>query len=381
MGNLRSAIGRKTRRQEKGPASEVSSPHIRARPTPIQISKRTRNVLLLAGVVALVLLMWLSPSVPIMLLGGVALALHFSFPVRALSRFMPRKWAILVSFLILVGLVITGVVVLVPILIVQLISFISNIPGYGSTIGQFLRAQLEPLAERGLLPSTPEDLMSNLGQDLLNLAESTAQQIIGYLSDLIYGTFNLFLTLFGVIFVAVYLILNVRKAKANYLRMWPKRYRRDARELWDALDFSLSRYLSGLVLVAFIQGALSAVGLFILGVPYALALGIWVAITSIIPYLGAYLGAMPAVILALFQSPTMAVLTVLLFLLIQTLEGNFLTPRIQGQTLQIPSVLIFLAVIAGGEIAGLLGVIFAVPFVAMVRVLFDFFRARLHTCE
>ena len=381
MGNLRSAIGRKTRRQEKGPASEVSSPHIRARPTPIQISKRTRNVLLLAGVVALVLLMWLSPSVPIMLLGGVALALHFSFPVRALSRFMPRKWAILVSFLILVGLVITGVVVLVPILIVQLISFISNIPGYGSTIGQFLRAQLEPLAERGLLPSTPEDLMSNLGQDLLNLAESTAQQIIGYLSDLIYGTFNLFLTLFGVIFVAVYLILNVRKAKANYLRMWPKRYRRDARELWDALDFSLSRYLSGLVLVAFIQGALSAVGLFILGVPYALALGIWVAITSIIPYLGAYLGAMPAVILALFQSPTMAVLTVLLFLLIQTLEGNFLTPRIQGQTLQIPSVLIFLAVIAGGEIAGLLGVIFAVPFVAMVRVLFDFFRARLHTSE
>jgi predicted PurR-regulated permease PerM len=338
-------------------------------------------VLLLAGVVALVLLMWLSPSVPIMLLGGVALALHFSFPVRALSRFMPRKWAILVSFLILVGLVITGVVVLVPILIVQLISFISNIPGYGSTIGQFLRAQLEPLAERGLLPSTPEDLMSNLGQDLLNLAESTAQQIIGYLSDLIYGTFNLFLTLFGVIFVAVYLILNVRKAKANYLRMWPKRYRRDARELWDALDFSLSRYLSGLVLVAFIQGALSAVGLFILGVPYALALGIWVAITSIIPYLGAYLGAMPAVILALFQSPTMAVLTVLLFLLIQTLEGNFLTPRIQGQTLQIPSVLIFLAVIAGGEIAGLLGVIFAVPFVAMVRVLFDFFRARLHTSE
>jgi predicted PurR-regulated permease PerM len=335
----------------------------------------------LASVVALVLLMWLSPSVPLMLLGGVALALHISFPVRALSRFMPRRWAILVSFLALVGLVIIGFVVLVPILVVQLVSFIDNVPGYGSDIGQFLRVQLEPLAERGLLPSTPEDLMSTFGQDLLNLAEGLAQQILGGLSGFISGTFNLFLTLFGVFFVAVYLISNSRKLKANFLRMWPKHYRLDARELWNTLDFSLSRYISGLVLVAFIQGALSAVGLFFLGVPYSLALGTWVAITSIIPYLGAYLGAIPAVILALFQSPTTALLTILLFLAIQMLEGNFLTPKIQGQTLQVPSVLIFLAVIAGGEIAGLLGAILAVPFVAMLRVLFDFFRARLCTSE
>jgi predicted PurR-regulated permease PerM len=82
---------------------------------------------------------------------------------------------------------------------------------------------------------------------------------------------------------------------------------------------------------------------------------------------------------ALFQGPTTALLTLLLFLLIQLLEGNVLTPRIQGQTLQVSSVLIFLAVIVGGEIAGLLGAILAVPFVAMLRVLFDFFRARLRT--
>jgi predicted PurR-regulated permease PerM len=381
MSNLRSAIGRKTTKHKEGSAGRVRSPHARTRPTQIRISKRTRNALLLASVVALVLLMWLSPSVPLMLLGGVALALHISFPVRALSRFMPRRWAILVSFLALVGLVIIGFVVLVPILVVQLVSFIDNVPGYGSDIGQFLRVQLEPLAERGLLPSTPEDLMSTFGQDLLNLAEGLAQQILGGLSGFISGTFNLFLTLFGVFFVAVYLISNSRKLKANFLRMWPKHYRLDARELWNTLDFSLSRYISGLVLVAFIQGALSAVGLFFLGVPYSLALGTWVAITSIIPYLGAYLGAIPAVILALFQSPTTALLTILLFLAIQMLEGNFLTPKIQGQTLQVPSVLIFLAVIAGGEIAGLLGAILAVPFVAMLRVLFDFFRARLCTSE
>jgi predicted PurR-regulated permease PerM len=132
-------------------------------------------------------------------------------------------------------------------------------------------------------------------------------------------------------------------------------------------------------LVAFIQGALSAIALFFLGAPYALLLGTWVSITSIIPYLGAVLGAIPAVLLALFESTTTALLTALAFLLIQQLEGNVLTPRIQGQTLRVPSILIFLAVIAGGEIAGLLGVIFAVPTVAVLRVLFDFFRVRLRT--
>jgi predicted PurR-regulated permease PerM len=97
------------------------------------------------------------------------------------------------------------------------------------------------------------------------------------------------------------------------------------------------------------------------------------------PYLGAWLGAIPAVVVALTVSPTKALLTALLFLVIQQLEGNFLQPAIQGRVLNLPSILIFLAVIAGGQIAGLLGVIFAVPALAILKVLFDFFRTRLET--
>jgi predicted PurR-regulated permease PerM len=364
-------------RQEDRSARRVGSEHTENRPRPIWISKRTRTVLLSAGVVALVLLMWYSPSVPIMLLGGFALALVISFPVRTLSRFMPRGWAILVSFLALVGLAVLALVVLVPLLIIQLGSFISNVPGYVNNADQLLRGLLEPLADRGLLPSTPEEFMANVGQDLLNLAQNIAQQILGGLLGFISGTFSLVLTLFGVVFVAVYMLVNIRGIKATYLKMMPSRRRRDARELWDSFAFSLSRYLSGLGLVALIQGTLSGIALFFLGVPYALLLGTWVSITSVIPYLGAFLGAIPAVLLAFFESPTTAVLTALVFLTIQQLEGNILTPRIQGQTLRVPSILIFLAVIAGGEIAGLLGVVFAVPTVAVLRVLFDFFRARL----
>src|SRR5215211_6800921 len=95
-------------------------------------------------------------------------------------------------------------------------------------------------------------------------------------------------------------------------------------------------------------------------------------------------GGIPAVIVALvFGSPnfesstTTAILTIVAYVLIQQLEGNFLTPRIQGQALQVHPILVLLAVIAGGELAGLAGVVFAVPALAVFRVLFDFFRVRL----
>ena len=90
-------------------------------------------------------------------------------------------------------------------------------------------------------------------------------------------------------------------------------------------------------------------------------LGTWVSVSSIVPYLEAFLGAIPAVVLALLEPPTTALLTVVVLVSIQQLEGSVLTPRIQGHILGVPSILIFLTVIAEGEITGLFGVVFAVP--------------------
>jgi predicted PurR-regulated permease PerM len=354
---------------------------VRARPTPIRISKRTRNVLLVLGFVALVLLMRAAPTVPIVLLGGFALAMPLSFPVRWLSHMMPRGLAILVSFLILIGLGVLALLVLVPILIEQLTSLITAAPDVLRGARKTLVGMLDPLSELGLLQETPDQFMAGLGKDLVTLARNAAQQALGSLVRFVSVTFEVALSLFGVLFVAVYLLANVRKIKATFLITAPRSYRRDAGELWNAFAFTLSRYLSGLALDMVIQGALSAAGLFLLGVPYALLLGAWVSLTAIIPYLGAWLGAIPAVIVAFTVSPTTALLTALLYLVLQQLEGNFLQPKIQGTALNMPSILIFLAVISGGEIAGLLGVIFAVPALAVLKVLFDFFRARFQTEE
>jgi predicted PurR-regulated permease PerM len=193
------------------------------------------------------------------------------------------------------------------------------------------------------------------------------------------STFSFAVTLFGVVFIAAYLLADMRRFKAAFLSAVPHGYRRDAKTLWDAFGYSLSRYLGGLALVLFIQGAVSAVGLFLLGVPYALILGAFVSVAAVIPYFGAWLSAIPAVLVALTVSPTTALLTALLFLGIQQLEGNFLTPKIQGNTLRVHPILVFLAVIVGGWLCGIVGVLVAVPSLAVGRVLFDFLRVRLTT--
>ncbi len=338
-------------------------------------------MLLVLGILVLALIMWFSPTVPIVLLGGFAVALVLSFPVRWLSHLMPRWLAMLVTFLVLLGLGLLAFLILIPILVVQLISFVKAAPDIVSGARSTLEGLLRPLADYGLLSGTPDEFIKELEQDILGLARSVGKQVLGGLAGFVSGTISLVLSLFGVLFVSVYLLANVRNIKVSYLMAAPKRYRRDAAELWESEGTSLSRYLSGLGLDMAIQGAISATALFLLGVPYALLLGTWVALTAVIPFLGAWLGAIPAVLVALTISPGKAVLTALLYLIIQQIEGNVLQPRIQGQALNMPSILIFLGVIAGAEIAGFLGILFAVPTLAVLKVLFDFLRARLYTEE
>lgn len=362
-------------------ATPKTEPDVTARPTQIRVSRRTRTVLLLVLLGVLAYVVYLVPEVLTTTVGGIALALVLSFPVRFLSRFFPRGLAILLSFVLLVGLVVLAALYLVPIVAEQFVAFVGAVPGIVDNAEQTLSDALGFLQNRGLLPSDPESVASRVREDLTNAARSVAGDVLGGVFGFVYGTFSFALTLFGVLFVGAYLISDVRRIEAAYLRAVPHDYRRDALTLWGAFGYSLSKYLAGQALVLLIQGTISAAGLFLLGVPYALVLGAWVSITAIVPYIGAWIGAVPAVLVALTISPTTALWVALLFLAIQQLEGNFLTPKIQGDTLHVHPILVFLAVIVGGGLAGILGVIVAVPALAVLRVLFDFFRVRLCTDE
>jgi predicted PurR-regulated permease PerM len=357
----------------------AGAPRKGLRPTPIRISKLTRNVLVLVALIVVAYVMWAVPAAPIAIVGGFALALVLSFPVRGLSHIMPRGLAIFVSFMILAGLILMALFVVVPLLLQQLLALAKALPGLIANAEEYGLVGLRLLRDAGFLPDSPKQTISTVEQYVADGAAGVSKNALGGLFGYITGTFSFVLSLFGIIFVAAYLLADVRKLKAAYLFAIPYGYRHDGRDLWNAFGYSLSRYLSGLALVCAIQGVLSGTVLYLLGVPYSLVLGAWVALTALIPLLGAWLGAIPAVIVAFTHSVAAGLLTMLLFLIIQQLEGNVLTPRIQGRVMRVHPILVFLAVIIGGGLGGIVGVLLAVPTLAVLRVTFDFLRPRLRT--
>jgi predicted PurR-regulated permease PerM len=150
---------------------------------------------------------------------------------------------------------------------------------------------------------TPEQVASRIEGELFGRVGDFTGGMLGDPFALVSGVFGLVVTLFGAVFVGAYLLADSRRIKAAYLMVVPATYRHDARDLWNAFEHSFSRYMNGLLLDLLIQGALSALVLYLIGVPYALALGAWVSLTALIPYFGAWLGAIPAVIIAFTVSP------------------------------------------------------------------------------
>lgn len=345
--------------------------------TPIPVSPRTRTVLLVVGLVVLVLLFRAAPILLVLLLGGATLALILSFPVQALAKRMPRKLAIALVFLLALLLIVVALVLAVPALLGELGDLATRSPQLASEAEGTLRRALRWLWERGLIPAEPAEMLDRWRQGLFDRAQTIARSVLQHLLPLLSGAFNAVILIFGMVFIAVYLLADLRRFKARYLRALPHAYRDDGAELWNALGTSLSRYLGGLLVSIVLQGVMAALALWALGVPYAFLLGFWMTITAVLPYVGAWLGAIPAVLVAFTVSPLTAGLTLLVYVVINQIEGNFLTPRIQGQAVRVHPVLIFLGVIAGGELAGLLGAVFAVPALAVLRVLYDFFAARL----
>lgn len=348
-------------------------------PTPIRISRTAWNLLVCALAAVLALILWAVPVVLAIALGGFAVALVLSFPVHLFSRVMPRTLAILLAFLVLSAVLLLLFYVVAPLLVSQVGALVVALPALVQNLQQYVVQGLEMLDAKDFLPGTPGEIAARFTEDLKTSLGVIVGNMLGRTLGLAIGTFSFALSLFAVVFTAASLLANARTFKAAYLTSVPRRYRHDALEFWDALGRALSHYLGGLALSLAIQGVFSAVGLALIGVPYPLALGAWVSVAAVIPFLGPWLGATPALLVAFSVSPTALVLTALVFLAVQLLESNVLTPQIQAQTIKVPSVIVFLGVIAGAALAGIMGALFAVPVLAAIRVAFDFFRARLRT--
>jgi predicted PurR-regulated permease PerM len=345
--------------------------------THIPITPRTRNVLIGIAVAAALLLMWRASGVVQLVIVGAAVAVVLSYPVRLLSRVLPRGVAMLVVILAALFAFAVALVILIPIAAAQLGSLLQSLPSIGDQLDSRLRWVLDLLARRGLLRTSPEQAMREIENTFINRANGLAESVLTTAFNSLSGALGWIFQAFSIILVAVYLLADSGRIKALFIRAFPFVYRDDAAELWDDVGHNLSRYLGGLLVSLAFQGIAATSMLLLLHVPYALLLGLWTTVAAIIPVIGSYFAAIPAILVALFVSPMTAVFVAITYFAINMIDGNLIAPRVQGKALDVPPLLVFLAVIAGGQIAGFWGILLAVPMLAVLRAVWVFFDQRL----
>jgi predicted PurR-regulated permease PerM len=345
--------------------------------THIPVSPRTRNILLLIVVGLILLIFWKAPTLPKLLLTGMAVALVLSFPVKYLSKIIPRGIAIAIVVVALLALLVVGAIVLVPLAVAQLASLAEQAPRLLEEAYGWARSVVENLAARGLLDTTPDEAMADLQRTGAQRVDGLLGDVVTRAFDTLSGTVGGVFTTLSVILIAAYLLADGERFKLGSIRFLPVQYRDDALVLFSDVIDALSRYLSGLLVSLTFQGVASTVALTLLGVPFAILLGIWTAIGAIVPFIGSYIGGIPATIVAFTVSPTIGILTALAYVLINFIDGNLIAPRVQGNAIRVSPLFVFLAVIAGGQIAGIWGALMAVPILAVVRVVFDFLMERV----
>ena len=169
-------------------------------------------------------------------------------------------------------------------------------------------------------------------------------------------------------FISFYLLkdFSIMKKAAWYLT--PRKWRKEGVLFLRDVDKSLGSYIRGQLLVCAAIGAISSLLFWIFDMRYPLLLGTIIGVTNVIPYFGPIIGAVPAVIIASALSVKMIVITIGIIIVLQFLEGNVLSPLIVGKSLHMHPLLIMLALLAGGEAAGILGLIIAVPILAVIKV-------------
>ena len=345
--------------------------------TQIPVSPRTRNVLLAIVVGLILLIFWKAPTLPKLLLTGMAVALVLSFPVKYLSKLIPRGIAIAIVVIALLAFLVLGGIVLVPLAVDQLTSLAEQAPRLLEEAYGWARRVVENLAARGLLDTTPDEAMADLQRTGAQRVDGLLGDVVTRAFDTLSGTVGGVFTTLSVILIAAYLLADGERFKLGTIRLLPVQYRDDALVLFSDVVEALSRYLSGLLVSLTFQGVASTIALTLLGVPFAILLGIWTAVGAVVPFVGSYIGGIPATIVAFTVSPTIGILTALVYALINFTDGNLIAPRVQGNAIRVSPLFIFLAVIAGGQIAGIWGALMAVPTLAVVRVVFDFLLDRV----
>ena len=310
-----------------------------------------RRVVIVGTIAAVAILLWRLIEVVLLLFAGIILAVAFVALSRRLMRYvrLGRRWALAV------------VVCLVTVAIL----------GLGALMGSRLAAQFGQLGHTLTTEST-QLRQTKLGVLLQSSSQSVpVQSVSHFLTEAATGFAGAVTGAILIVFVGVFIAADPDWYMRGVLRLVPGAARGRTRLVLEALGTAISRWLRGVVIAMICIGVATTLGLWVIGIPLALSLGILAGALEFIPYVGPIVSSIPAILVAFTVGPWHVLEVIGLFLAVHVLEGYILVPAIQKWAVALPPALALTAVVMFGLLFGPLGIILAHPLMVCAMVLVE----------
>lgn len=282
------------------------------------------------------------------------------------GRKMPRTAAVLLIYAVFVAAVTVVLMNLIPMFMSQLRELNEHLPQLSTKA----RAWMADINNSKWMPDSVSDGI----QQAFKRLETWIVQSVGNAANTIGATINVLFVLFIVPFLVFYMLKDFRLLEQTALKVVPEKHRKHTVKMLVDIDDALGHYIRGQLIVCLIIGVLAYTGYWLIGMPYPLLLAGLVMVFNIIPYLGPFFGAAPAIAMAATVSLRMVLFVIAVNLIVQILEGNVISPQVVGRTLHMHPLLIIFVLLIGGQLAGVLGLILAVPVFAALKVVYQHWR-------
>ncbi|RXZ84486.1 AI-2E family transporter [Paenibacillaceae bacterium] len=328
-------------------------------------------VYLILGLLSLYLLLLIKPIIIHIytflkaVLAPFLIAMIISYVLNPLvnllaNRKVPRSIAVLLIYAVFCASITVVLMNIIPMLINQLEQLNKHAPELT------MRAQslFDDLNNNSMLPVSVRSAINN---SLYEIEKQLSEAAFSFINN-IGAMLNVVFIIFIIPFLAFYILKDFELFERAAITYLPRSSRQNTVRLFKDIDEALGSYIRGQFLVCVIVGCLAYIGYWIIGMPYPLLLAALVAVFNIIPYLGPFFGAAPALLMASAVSFKMMLLVIVVNTICQILEGNIISPQVVGRTLHIHPLSIIFALLVGGEIAGIVGMILAVPIFAALKV-------------
>ncbi len=274
------------------------------------------------------------------------------------QRRIPRVLMVIAIYLAAFGFLSLSFYIIVPTLLTEFLDFVHRVPS-----GWVTATDVQTLF--GLAPNLPETLSNALTQLVIGLQ--------GYLEKFTAGFFHATAAIFGgafslvlVVIISFYLSVQEHGIEKFLQLVTPRQYEKYILDLWMRSRIKIGRWLQGQILLGVLVGVLVFLGLTILGVKYALMLAILAAILELLPMFGPIIAALPAIAIAFLESPSLALMVVGLYVIIQQFENHLIYPVVVRKIVGVPSILVIVSMVVGWTLGGFWGILLAIPIAAVM---------------